>query len=102
MKLDRAATFIRGRHDTEGLAEWATLTVGEAATRRHIVVGADIFFKKEEIRNNTINTLPACISAAHNILESLKPWYTPTRTAVYMILSCLPFVFIICYLVLKR
>jgi len=45
-KLDRAATFIRGRDGTEGLAEWATLTVGQAATRRHIVVGADIFFEK--------------------------------------------------------
>jgi hypothetical protein len=44
-KLDRAAAFIRGPHGAEGVVEWATLTVGQAATRRHIVVGADIFFE---------------------------------------------------------
>jgi hypothetical protein len=42
-----AALFIRGPHGAEGVAEWATLTVGQAATGRHIVVGRTFFERKK-------------------------------------------------------
>jgi hypothetical protein len=54
--------------------------MGQAATKRHNMVVADILFEKEKIRRNSVNTYRPVKGAVHknaNDFVSSKPYNTP-------------------------